>query len=258
MAIYDKIVDDYSAAKANPFKAFVEEPTFLSMLGPLEGLRVLDLACGSGHFSRKFCELGAAQVLGVDISSEMIAEAERLGDPSASGTQPLGEGLSYIAADASGYRPDKGQLFDLVTAQYLFPYASTTEELTNMCTAAFTALTPGGQFKSVSTGIDDTRPPKIASESMAYAMSWEGEGEGVSLHDGICVQLTLLAAGTEGVTFPNYLWSRETIAQTLTKVGFESVQWCEEVVAAGEGEEWARRVRDDFGLCHFLVATKPN
>ena len=36
--------------------------------------RVLDLACGSGHFSRRLLKWGAGSVLGVDISSEMIEE----------------------------------------------------------------------------------------------------------------------------------------------------------------------------------------
>jgi len=60
------------------------------------------------------------------------------------------------------------------------------------------------------------------------------------------------------------LYSQSTVsaspagAETLTKVGFETIEWCEEVVSEGEGLEWAQGARVDFGMCHFLVATKPS
>jgi len=251
--LYDEIVDQYSAVKANPFKVYVEEPTFFSITGEFSGLRVLDLACGSGHFSRKMRQLGAAQVVGVDVSSEMIAEAKKLGDPTSSDGN-----LSYVTADATNTAAyhQEGTSFDLVTAQYLFPYAGTQLELNQMCSAAFASLKPGGRFVSVTSGFGGPRVPKVRSEALAYEMNWEGIGNGVELHDGICVQLTLLAAGVEGVTFPNHLWSRATIARTLVEAGFQQVHWCEEVISEGEGAHWVQGAREDFGLCHFLVAQK--
>ena len=41
-----------------------------------KGLRVLDLACGQGFFTRAF-ELEGAEVAGVDISSELIGLAQK-------------------------------------------------------------------------------------------------------------------------------------------------------------------------------------
>ncbi len=38
--------------------------------------RVLDLACGEGYLSRHFAENGAHDVIGIDISSELIAAAQ--------------------------------------------------------------------------------------------------------------------------------------------------------------------------------------
>ena len=186
--------------------------TFFSIAGELTGLVVLDLACGSGHFSRKTRQLGATRVVGVDVSSEMIAEANKLelGESSSAGS------LTYVTADAvdtATYMPEDETTS--LTAQYLFPYASTQEALTQMCSAAYQALKPGGRFVTVNTGFDAKSPPKVKSEFLAYEMRWEGMGDGVELHDGVCVQLTLLAAGTKGVTFPNRLWSRATIAQTF-------------------------------------------
>ena len=42
------------------------------MLGPLDGKRVLDLACGFGIYTQLLKQHGAAQVIGVDISPEML------------------------------------------------------------------------------------------------------------------------------------------------------------------------------------------
>lgn len=47
------------------------------MFPPLEGLRVLDLGCGYGWHCRFAAEQGAAQVLGLDLSEKMLAEARR-------------------------------------------------------------------------------------------------------------------------------------------------------------------------------------
>ena len=81
------------------------------------------------------------KVVGVDVSKEMIGEAKKLGDPedAASGSS---NSLIYITANAtdlSAYMPLSNQKegFDVVTCQYLFPYASNKEELFQMIKAAF-------------------------------------------------------------------------------------------------------------------------
>ena len=49
------------------------DPTLLRVLGPVEGLHVLDLACGNGYLSRKLARSGA-RVTAVDASAAMIDE----------------------------------------------------------------------------------------------------------------------------------------------------------------------------------------
>ena len=53
--------------------------------------------------------------------------------------------------------------FDLVTSQYLFPYAKTKDELLKMCKAAFSALKSGGSYVGVTTWLDSDNPPKAQS-----------------------------------------------------------------------------------------------
>ena len=75
--LYDDIVFDYSATKSNVFKVQYEEPLFFKGVGNIEGQTILDLACGSGYYTRKLKEMGAGKTIGVDISEEMIKEAKK-------------------------------------------------------------------------------------------------------------------------------------------------------------------------------------
>ena len=52
-----------------------EWPTLRAMLPDIRGLRVLDLGCGFGWFSRWAADNGADEVLGIDLSERMLARA---------------------------------------------------------------------------------------------------------------------------------------------------------------------------------------
>src|ERR1700759_5320826 len=71
---YDSIGNRYKAFKERAV-VDIEEPSVLKRLGGVDGLSVLDLACGLGIWSRLFVSKGASKVVGVDISSNMIEEA---------------------------------------------------------------------------------------------------------------------------------------------------------------------------------------
>ena len=49
----------------------------LEVLGPVKGLRILDLGCGEGRFCRILAQQGASYVLGVDLCKPLIAEAHK-------------------------------------------------------------------------------------------------------------------------------------------------------------------------------------
>ncbi len=66
---YDKLVESDDS-----YQTKVIRPNILRFTGKVENLAVLDLACGQGYFSRLFKEAGA-QVMGVDISKELISYA---------------------------------------------------------------------------------------------------------------------------------------------------------------------------------------
>ena len=90
---YDAIADQYRRSKLSPLRTFIESYTFLNLVGDVTGLRILDLACGEGFYSRKLKTLGAAHVVGVDLSAEMIRLAEEQ-----EAAAPLG--VEYVCRDA--------------------------------------------------------------------------------------------------------------------------------------------------------------
>ena len=55
----------------------IEIPQLFELIGNVEGKTILDLGCGAGGHDRKLIELGAKNVLGIDISTKMIKVAEK-------------------------------------------------------------------------------------------------------------------------------------------------------------------------------------
>lgn len=81
----------------------------ISLLPAVAGARVLDIACGQGLATRAVLQAGAASVVGVDSSREMI-------DIAGSRTEPMAP-ISYVVDDAQRLSTCADQSFDGVTCQ---------------------------------------------------------------------------------------------------------------------------------------------
>lgn len=99
----------------------LERVNIRSIVLPLikEDASVVDLACGSGSYSHAFIKWGASRVLGVDISSGMLAEAKALCDSYGDSDK-----VEFVEADCSKPTLYKGGPFDLVFGGWLLNYAS--------------------------------------------------------------------------------------------------------------------------------------
>lgn len=142
---YDQIAHEYQRAKHQPWRWHIEHYTLFQIIGDLHGKDVLDLACGEGFYTRYVKRDGAARVVGVDLSAGMIDLARQ-----EEAKQPLG--IEYQVGDARKVQFD--QPFDLVVAAYLLNYASTREELLEMCQAVARSLKPGCRFVTVNSNPD--------------------------------------------------------------------------------------------------------
>jgi ubiquinone/menaquinone biosynthesis C-methylase UbiE len=68
--------DNHLETDKDSYQEKVIAPNLLRLLDIKKGMRVLDLACGQGFFSRKFSDKGAA-VTGADIGKELIELAKK-------------------------------------------------------------------------------------------------------------------------------------------------------------------------------------
>ena len=68
--------DNHLETDKDSYQEKVIAPNLVRLLDIKKGMKVLDLACGQGFFSRKFAEKGAS-VTGADIGKELIAVAEK-------------------------------------------------------------------------------------------------------------------------------------------------------------------------------------
>jgi ubiquinone/menaquinone biosynthesis C-methylase UbiE len=111
----------------------VDQPAMRSLLPPLAGKRVLDLGCGFGKMCRYAIESGAANVVGVDISSKMLAKArEDTADARISYVQSALEDLSFAPAS-----------FDVVLSSLALHYI---ERFDSICANVKLWLVAGGAF----------------------------------------------------------------------------------------------------------------
>lgn len=110
-----------------------EWPAIQALLPDLTGRRVVDLGCGFGWFARWARTQGAAHVLGIDLSANMLARARaETDDPAVEYRQGDLETLALPEA-----------AFDLAYSALAFHYV---EDFARLVRTVFAALRPGAQF----------------------------------------------------------------------------------------------------------------
>jgi ubiquinone/menaquinone biosynthesis C-methylase UbiE len=110
---YERWAPNYPPEPHNPVMV-AEQRELLAQLPPLGGLRVLDLACGTGRYARLAADLGAGEVVAADFSPAMLGRV--------AGALRVRAGLAQlpfrsdtfdcvISGLALGHAPDLGSCF---------------------------------------------------------------------------------------------------------------------------------------------------
>jgi ubiquinone/menaquinone biosynthesis C-methylase UbiE len=110
-----------------------EWPALRAILPEMPGLKVVDLGCGFGWFCRWAREQGATQVLGLDVSENMLARAR---------TATSDAAITYARADMEGLDLPESA-FDLAYSSLAFHYI---ENIARLLTNVYCALVPGGHL----------------------------------------------------------------------------------------------------------------
>lgn len=110
----------YKKLRANPnsLNNVVEKPTMLALLPNLNGKKLLDLGCGMGEHLQLYLMHGAAKVVGLDLSAEMLAQART--DLEKCGEFDGRFRLYQAAMENLSAFPDNN--FDVITSSFAFHY----------------------------------------------------------------------------------------------------------------------------------------
>ena len=231
-AEYDKIGSPYNQVKDLPIVKYVETPSVKAALAPYlssGGPKVLDLACGSGFYSRLMLSWGASQVLGVDISAAMIDVAR------ADASRPEGPDLAYLVSDASqlGDLSARGAPFDVVAGVWLLNYADDLAGLTRMWEVVARNLAPGGVFVGVTTPPVDDMEAHVAETRRFFAaaahpkefgLTIEYDADPVPSGDGYRAKLTPHVA--REFSFHAYHLRRAVVEQAARDAGMKGrLEW---------------------------------
>lgn len=133
-ARYDEFAGFYESTVAESLTA-PPDTEVLRLVGPVTGLRLLDLACGHGRFARAFARRGA-EVVGIDLSSVLLDKARA---PEAE--KPLG--ITYVQADATAPDALAEETFDVVVCSFGL---SDIDDLDGACATVERVLRSGGHF----------------------------------------------------------------------------------------------------------------
>ncbi len=223
MAEYDPIANLFQSSRDLPFRWHSEAYTYLKTIGDVQGLKILDLACGEGVYSRYFKQQGAAQVLGVDISPEMIGLAQ-----AAENQNSLG--VEYLVADVAELA--KIGEFDLVVASYLLNHAPDQPTLLKMLQAIARNLKPNGRTIHVNNNLHQA--PETFDISIPYGFS---KTVTLPLVDGSPMEVGFILPDGTKFSVLDYYLSPATYETAFVEVGFSPIKWiAPEVSPAGLAE----------------------
>jgi len=245
---YETLADQYDTSFQLAYRTHVEAYSVMAALADVGGVterHVLDVACGTGHYARQFRRAGAAQVVGVDLSPEMIRVARQ-----AEQDTPLGA-LTYHVADAGALT--RYGTFDLAVAVYLFHYAQSQAHLTRMCQGIAQNLRSGGTF--VTYGLH----PNLCTDPDYYAPYGVNVFAPPTLQDGAVYHFAFRMQETWTPQIPVYFWSFAAMEQALHAAGFETMWRDPGVSPAGMAQHGADFWRPYLTAphCTLLIAHKP-
>ena len=145
----DAFFENFRKSRSNEvnFNDCIETPILLAMLPELHGKRILDIGCGMGQHAKQYSDMGAASVLGIDISEKMLEYAKEHNSAGNIVYQRMAmEDIGTIR-----------QRFDLVTSSLAFDYV---EDFGGLMSRIYTLLKDDGEL--------------VFSMSHPIVTSWDG------------------------------------------------------------------------------------
>ena len=214
MAYSDNVTEGYNlkivSQEGSDNFNYVEAPNASRMLGDITGLRVLDLACGSGRFTRWLKTYKqAAEVVGLDMSEDMIEHAREIEKKEALG-------IHYHVADASEPLETDLGVFDVCFAGYLLHYARDKSMLTRFLQNIHKLLRKGGVFVSLNQNPDEEQN-HLDMIQYGFTMMFQR----LPPQEGDAITYKCFADENYLCQFDNYYFTRQTYQDLFQETGFK-------------------------------------
>ncbi len=231
MVEYDKIAEDYtSLSELRPGKKYSYNYSLFNIIGDLTGKKILDLACGEGVLSRRAKFNGASEVVGVDISNEMIKLAQLK-------ESQIPRGINYIVWDVINLK--KINEFDIVMAGFLLHYSKSKKELDAMCKNIYQNLKNGGRFIALN---NDPDFPLFQNSKYGAIIT----SENPELKEGDKLTVTFYLNSKKRCSFNNYYWKKQTYENSLKKAGLKDIKWHQLKVSEEGIKKYGNEFWQDF------------
>ena len=246
-------------------------PEEVTLLGDLTGKSVVHLQCNSGQDTLSMKALGAARLLGVDISDEAISFARRLSTDS-------GIEAAFVRADVYDWLASAGaapERWDVVFSSY--GALIWLSDLATWGQGISVILEPGGRFVTV-----DFHPVEMMYDpAFRHSMPYSSRGRPVTWDDGVSDYVAEAGPGAEasgwldGVQgFSNsqpchgFHWATSEVVTALLDAGlvlehFREYDYCNgfrpfrEMKDLGQGRWTVPDGRPSIPFMFSLVARKP-
>ncbi|MBA2810233.1 class I SAM-dependent methyltransferase [Streptomyces sp. KM273126] len=206
-ALYDQIGASYEPVKLLPIVRYGERHTLGRLLVDVRARNVLDIPCGTGFYARECMRLGARQVVGVDVSTEMISVARGMAEQDQ-------YGIEYQVHDALRL-PLLGN-FDISIAIWLFNYASNEYDLRTMFERITENLTDDGFIIGVT--MDSSYRDGLDSRKYGVSLKFLEAVEG-----GRKWSCTLHPSGGD-ITFETFMLDKKCYERAAAAAGL-SIEW---------------------------------
>lgn len=129
---FRRVAERYAKSRAHADKRFLAR--IVSLVRPRRGERILDLATGPGFVGVEFAKKGL-EVVGTDITTEMLRQARQLGRRSQAG-------IHLVLADAA-HQPFPDKTFDIVVSRLALHHLKSPVTVVESMTAL---VRPGGKI----------------------------------------------------------------------------------------------------------------
>lgn len=135
---WNQLAENYQAFRQKElgnYNEIVEIPAMLSLIGDVEGKKVLDAGCGYGHYSLLLAKRGAT-VTGIDLSEKMVEFAKNNAAKASAQCQ-------FFICDIQDLSMFNSDNFDIVTSSIVVGYL---DNIRKAFSEVFRVLKPKGIF----------------------------------------------------------------------------------------------------------------